>query len=91
MLAVMYALIRGLFAVPFEWTRLAHLVAVIGGVTIAGELLLPASGALGLLERTAALAAIPLLLAMTGFLGPGERSRLRALLERRRLRSAEIG
>jgi O-antigen/teichoic acid export membrane protein len=91
MLALMYALIRRLFVVPFEWTRLAHLVVVVGGVTVAGELLLPTSGALGFVERTGALLAIPLLLAATRFLGPGERSRLRALFERRRLRSAEIG
>jgi O-antigen/teichoic acid export membrane protein len=91
MLALMYALTRRLFVVPFEWVRLAHLVVVIGGVTVAAELLLPTSGALGLVERTGALLAIPLLLAATGFLGPGERARLRAMFERRTLRSAEIG
>jgi O-antigen/teichoic acid export membrane protein len=91
MLALMYALTRRLFVVPFEWVRLAHVVAVIGGVTVAGELLLPTSGALGLVERTGALLAIPLLLMVTRFLGPGERTRLRALFERRPLRSAEIG
>jgi O-antigen/teichoic acid export membrane protein len=91
MLALMYALTRRLFVVPFEWVRLAHLVVVVGGVTVAGELLLPTSGALGFIERTGALLAIPLLLAATRFLGPAERSRLRALFERRRLRSAEIG
>jgi O-antigen/teichoic acid export membrane protein len=91
MLALMYALTRRLFVVPFEWMRLAHLVAVIGGVTVAGELLLPTSGALGFVERTGALLAIPLLLAATRFLGPGERARLRAMFERRSLRSAEIG
>jgi O-antigen/teichoic acid export membrane protein len=91
MLALMYALTRRLFVVPFEWVRLAHVVVVIGGVTVAGELLLPTSGALGLVERTGALLAIPLLLMVTRFLGPGERTRLRALFERRPLRSAEIG
>jgi hypothetical protein len=53
--------------------------------------LLPTSGALGLLERTGALLAVPAVLAATGFLGPAERVRLRALLDRGRLRSAEIG
>ena len=77
MLALMYALTRRLFVVPFEWARLAHLVAVIGGVTVAGELLLPTTGALGFVERTGALLAIPLLLVATRFLGPGERARLR--------------
>jgi peptidoglycan biosynthesis protein MviN/MurJ (putative lipid II flippase) len=91
MLALMYALTRRLFVVPFEWVRLAHLVAVIGGVTVAGELLLPTTGALGLVERTGALLAIPLLLVATRFLGPAERARLRAMFERRTVRSAEIG
>ena len=91
MLAVMYALARRLFAVPFQWLRLAHVVAVVGGLTVAGELLLPTSGALGFLERTAVLLVIPLALAATGFLDPGERSRLRALVERGRVRFAGIG
>jgi O-antigen/teichoic acid export membrane protein len=87
MLALMYLLTRRLFEVPFEWLRLGQLVLVIGGITVAGELLLPESGALGLLERTAALLAIPLVLLATGFLGPEERARVRTW----RLRSAESG
>ena len=83
MLGVMYLLTRRLFAVPFEWGRLAHAVIVIGGATVAGELLLPTSGAAGLLERTAVLLAIPAALALTGFLGPGERARLRQLVTSR--------
>jgi O-antigen/teichoic acid export membrane protein len=87
MLAVMYAWARRLFAVAFEWGRLAQLVVVIGGVAVAGELMLPTSGAAGFLERTAALAAIPVLLAATGFFRPEERTRIRALA--RRLAPAE--
>jgi O-antigen/teichoic acid export membrane protein len=82
MLLLMYALSRRLFPVPFEWGRLAHLVAVIGGATVAGELLLPTAGAAAFAERLAVLAAIPVLLAVTGFLGPGERRRLAALARR---------
>src|SRR5436190_208999 len=67
MLVVMYGLTRGLFDVDFEWGRLAHLVVAIGGITVAGELLLATAGAAGFLERTAVLAAIPLVLLATGF------------------------
>ncbi|MDQ6750262.1 MAG: polysaccharide biosynthesis C-terminal domain-containing protein, partial [Actinomycetota bacterium] len=84
MVVVMYLLTRRLFPVPFQWRRLAHIVVVAGAVTVAGELLLPASGAAGLLERVGALAAIPLLLGATGFFGPDERARLRALARRAR-------
>ena len=41
MLVVMYALIRNLFPVAFEWGRLACLMLVAGGIATAGELLLP--------------------------------------------------
>ena len=88
MLAVMYALTREVFPVPFQWARLAHLVAVIGGVSVAGELLLPTSGAAGLLARCAALAVIPVLLVATGFLRPEERVRLAELWARARRRGS---
>ena len=41
MLAVIYTLTRNLFSVGFEWARLALLGAILGGVAISGELLLP--------------------------------------------------
>jgi O-antigen/teichoic acid export membrane protein len=82
MVAVLYALARRLFPVAFEWGRLAHVVAVVGGITVAAELLLPTSGAAGLVERILAFAAIPALLAATGFLRAGETQRLRALVAR---------
>jgi len=84
MLAVMYGLTRRLFAVSFEWLRLAQLVVVIGGVAVAGEVALPTAGAGGLLARTGALLAIPALLVLTGFLGSAERARLRELTRRAR-------
>ncbi|MEA2302478.1 MAG: hypothetical protein QOE44_3013, partial [Solirubrobacteraceae bacterium] len=47
MVLATYLLTRGLFSVGFEWGRLARLVVVLGGVAVAGELALPASGAVG--------------------------------------------
>ena len=41
MLVVLHLLTRGLFAVPFDWRRLAHAVVLLAGVAVAGELLLP--------------------------------------------------
>ena len=84
MIVVMHLLTRRLFPVPFEWRRLAQVVVVTAAVTVAGEVLLPTSGAAAFFERTAALLAIPLLLAVTGFFDAAERSRLRALARRLR-------
>src|SRR3954449_7041802 len=58
MLVVMYALIRNLFPVAFEWSRLACLTLVAGGIATAGELLLPTAGVAGFVTRALALAAI---------------------------------
>ena len=44
MLAVMYLLTRSLFRVGFEWRRLAQLAAILAGVAVSGELLLPTNG-----------------------------------------------
>ncbi|HYF26487.1 MAG TPA: oligosaccharide flippase family protein [Baekduia sp.] len=64
MLLVIHRLTRELFAVPFERRRLAGAVAVLGGVAVAGELLLPTDGVDGVLLRALALAcAAPLLVA----------------------------
>jgi O-antigen/teichoic acid export membrane protein len=82
MVALMYWFARRLFPVAFEWGRLAHLVLVIGGITVAGELLLPTAGAGGFVGRALALLAIPAVLAATGFLRAGETRRLRALVSR---------
>jgi O-antigen/teichoic acid export membrane protein len=82
MLALMYVFTRRLFAVGFEWARLAQLVAVIGGLTAAGDLLLPTTGVAGFAERAVVLAAIPAVLAATRFFAPEERARMRALVRR---------
>jgi O-antigen/teichoic acid export membrane protein len=92
MLTFMHALTRRVFTTEFEWRRLAQIVLVMGAVAVAGELLLPTRGALGLLTRTAALAAIPLLLHVTRFAHPEELTQARRLLARaRRLRSGSGG
>jgi O-antigen/teichoic acid export membrane protein len=62
MLVVVHLLTRRLFVVPFEWARLARIVAIIAGASVAGELLLPESGVGGFASRAAVLAAIPVML-----------------------------
>ena len=92
MLTVMHLLTRRAFAVAFEWRRLAHLVVIMGGVAIAGDLLLPTHGVVGFVTRLAALAAVPLLLAATGFMHAQERRELRVLAARvRRLSATPVG
>ena len=63
MLVAVHLLTRSLFTVPFDWPRLARIVAIVGGISVAGDLLLPTSGFDGFALRTLALAAIPLALA----------------------------
>lgn len=84
MLVVLHVLTRRLFAVPFEWARLAHAGVLLTGVAVAGELLLPTAGAGGLVARALALAAIPALLLVTGFVRPAELAGLRGLARRGR-------
>jgi O-antigen/teichoic acid export membrane protein len=84
MLTVMYLLTRNVFAVDFEWGRLARLVVVMGGLAVAGDLLAPTHGALGLLTRLAVFASIPLALLVTGFAHRAELRQARALVTRLR-------
>jgi O-antigen/teichoic acid export membrane protein len=92
MLAAMYALTRSLFPVPFEWGRLALVAIVAGGITVAGELLLPTDGIDGFAARAAALAAIPPALWAAGFFRHGELRAARGLVGRARgLREATAG
>jgi O-antigen/teichoic acid export membrane protein len=97
MVAVMHLLTRNLFAVPFQWRRLAQLVLLFTGVAVSGELLLPASGFAGIALRVLWLALIPLVLLTTRFFGAREREQARALLAdlrrvltSRRARRAEL-
>jgi O-antigen/teichoic acid export membrane protein len=71
--ALMYVLTQRLFPVPYEWGRLARVVLATAVLVGLGELLMPTSGALGLLGRAALFAAYPLALLASGFFTPGER------------------
>jgi O-antigen/teichoic acid export membrane protein len=82
MLVVLHLLTRRLFAVPFEWGRLAHATVLLAGIAVGGELLLPTAGAGGFALRAAALAALPLAFAATGFIRPAEWAGLRGLRRR---------
>ena len=85
MLVVLHLLTRRLFTVPFEWGRLAHAVALLAGVSVAGELLLPDAGADGFVLRALALAALPAAFALTRFARPAELAGLRGLARSRRV------
>jgi O-antigen/teichoic acid export membrane protein len=80
MLAMLLALTRRRFSIAFEWGRLARLTLVLGGGTIAGELLLPTSGLGGFLARALLAAVLPVALLASGFLTGEERSRGRAVV-----------
>lgn len=72
-LALMYGFTQRLFPVPYEWARLARIVLAAAAIVAAGELLLPPSGAAGLLSRSVFWFSYPLVLLASGFFAPGER------------------
>lgn len=72
MIATLRLLTRNLFEVRFQWLRLGHFALIAGGISIIGCLLLPTSGVVGLLERSALLALIPVALWATRFVRPEE-------------------
>jgi peptidoglycan biosynthesis protein MviN/MurJ (putative lipid II flippase) len=80
MLMIMHMLTRRAFAVNFEWGRLVRIVFVFGGLAVAGDLLLPTHGVLGLVTRLAVFAVSPLVLLATGFLHSQELVRARGLI-----------
>jgi len=88
MLAVMYLLTRSLFRVGFEWLRLAELTAILLGVAVSGELLLPSHGFAGFALRAAWLGLVPAALLLTHFFHPHERDQARALVADARRRVA---
>jgi O-antigen/teichoic acid export membrane protein len=88
MLIVMHLLTRRVFAVAFQWRRLAQLAVILAGVAVSGELLLPTAGAAGLLLRVVWLAWIPALLMTGGFFAEAERAQARVLLADMRSRIA---
>ena len=72
-LGLMYAFTQRLFPVPYEWTRLLRVVLTVAALVGLAELVVPTSGAVGLLLRVALFAAYPFLLFATGFFSEGER------------------
>jgi O-antigen/teichoic acid export membrane protein len=80
MVAIMHLLTRNVFAVDFDWRRLGWLTAILGGVAVSGELLLPTGGILGFVLRALWLLLIPVLLFVTRFFAPDEREQARALV-----------
>lgn len=81
MLLVMQLLTRHLFPVSFEWRRLAQLTAILAGVAVSGELLLPTDGFAGIALRLLWLLLIPALLLVTRFFAAEERRQARALID----------
>jgi O-antigen/teichoic acid export membrane protein len=84
MLAAMHLLTRRVFHAAFEWRRLSLLVLVLGGLSAAGNALLPTHGLVGLLTRGAVLASMPFVLLVLGFAHPQELGQLRSLVARAR-------
>ncbi|MGA8355634.1 MAG: lipopolysaccharide biosynthesis protein [Solirubrobacteraceae bacterium] len=80
MLLVIHTITSRVFRISFEWARLARLTAILGGVAVSGNLLLPTSGAAGFIARTLWFCLIPALLLLTRFLAPREMVQLRLLL-----------
>ncbi len=72
-LALMYRFTQRLFPVPYEWGRLAKLVAVSVALVAIGELLMPTAGAVGLLGRIVVWLAYPVTLLAAGFFSDEER------------------
>jgi O-antigen/teichoic acid export membrane protein len=83
MLVVVHLLTRRLFHVPFEWRRLGTIVAIIGGISVAGELALPTAGPAGFAARSAAWAAIPLALLLARIFTVGQLARFWASVRSR--------
>jgi len=82
---LMYRFTQRLFPIPYQWGRLARVVAVAALLVGLAELLVPTSGALGFLLRLALLAAYPAALFASGFFTPGERRQLARLSRPRQL------
>jgi O-antigen/teichoic acid export membrane protein len=78
-LALMYGFTQRLFAVPYQWGRLARVVLASSVLVGVGELFLPTEGPVGFFLRVALLLAYPLTLLATGFFTVEERSWLSRL------------
>jgi O-antigen/teichoic acid export membrane protein len=88
MIAIMHLLTRRVFAVQFQWLRLAQLTTILALVAVSGDLLLPTHGLVGLVTRVAWLALAPALLLATRFVAPEEWAQIKALASDGRRRVA---
>jgi O-antigen/teichoic acid export membrane protein len=79
-LLITYVLTQRLFAVPYEWGRLAAVVLLTAALVGFAEAVVPTAGAAGFLLRAALWAAFPLALLVGGFLKPGERRAMNTML-----------
>jgi O-antigen/teichoic acid export membrane protein len=79
-LVLMYIFTQRLFTVPYEWGRLAQALLPAIALVAGGELLLPTSGPVGVLSRTALWLAYPLVLWVTRFPHDEERRAITRLL-----------
>ena len=78
--AIMHAITRRLFYVPYEWGRLALAVGAAAALIAIGDTIVPHDGVDGLALTLALCAAYPLALLGAGFLTREERERLRPLV-----------
>jgi len=79
---IMWAIVRRLFFVPYEWRRLALAVGLAAVLIAAGETLVPHDGFDGFALTLVLCAAYPAGLWAARFLSDEERERLGALFER---------
>jgi O-antigen/teichoic acid export membrane protein len=86
---IMYAIVRRLFPVPYEWRRLATAVALAAGLIAVGETLVSHEGLGGFALTVGLCAAYPAGLWAARFATDEERAQLRGLAAR--VRGAEIG
>ena len=84
-LVLMYVFTQRLFPVPYDWGRLALVLATATALITAGELLLPTEGAVGLLSRTGVWLAYPAVLWAAGFATAEERGAIARLMDPRTL------
>jgi O-antigen/teichoic acid export membrane protein len=80
MLSVMHTLVRRRFKVAFEWRRLGLIILIMGGLTAAGDVVLPTHGFAGFASRAAAFLAIPALMYLAGFAHKQELAQARAMV-----------
>lgn len=90
-LVLMYVFTQRLFPVPYEWGRLAYLVALGAGVVALGELVMPSDGADGFALRAAVLGIYPAALWLGGFTSAPERAAIERVASPAAIRAAIRG